>query len=359
MAENNLFNLLNLNPYDEEERKLLNVDAIIKEVQNDPRSVELHYTFSHGKRCLPLHQALRLKAPLSVIETLCSSVALKQRDNHGDNVLHLAASHMASVNVMKLLLEKHPHAVEERGSSDCTPLHEACANQAPIEVIALLVNNWPGALKEKDHDGYTPLHLACFEEASMEMVSLMVKSFPDALKEKDNDGRTPLHIACAEQAPMELVSLVVNNWRSALKEKDRDGCTPLHVSCAKRAPWEVITTLLDGLPEAITERNNNGETPAILAEAYNAPQISQKLVSYVSRLFDGGISNPLVVEILSFFTEIQWWNGVTIALNKHPAVAQIVHIKTMPNFLCLVGRCCKMKTMWKMLCSKQDLFKDI
>eukprot|EP00957_Ditylum_brightwellii_P123200 9393892-Ditylum_brightwellii.AAC.1 len=101
MAEYNLFKLLDFDHNDEEAKQHIDADAIIKEAQQNPRDVDLIYTFSRGKRygprCPPLHQAIALGLGAEVIHALNTPIAIRQKLNWS-TALHLALQHRAPLD---------------------------------------------------------------------------------------------------------------------------------------------------------------------------------------------------------------------------------------------------------------------
>jgi len=436
---NNLYRLLDLNPENEEDKEKLDGDAILQEVKKNPFLKDHFYTFLNDEgACLPILQAIKLNAPLTVIEALSSHRTLRETDDSKCNVLHLALRYKASMDVLVFLLEQKPNLVEEKdiygefplhtacynksplevvsfliecwpdalkGNRICrgTPLHYACKKKAPFEVVSLLVEHYPDALKMKSLNDETPLHLACeHQEPLIEVVSLLIERWPDALREKAMYDYTPLHLVCVHEAPIEVVSLIVKRYPDGLGEKAGYACDftplhiacrnqpslamvslliehypdalreklkscdylPLHVACRKQASCDVVAALIEKHPEATTEREKNGELPLDLAITYDAPEDTQKLLLHVTGLFNDKEDNKACVaeEATNFFTEIEWWSGILLVLVKYPTVitqTSSLHIKTIPDLLSMVGHCCNIKTMWKILCEKQDLFKDI
>uniref|UniRef100_A0A7S4RVF6 Uncharacterized protein n=1 Tax=Ditylum brightwellii TaxID=49249 RepID=A0A7S4RVF6_9STRA len=96
----------------------------------------------------------------------------------------------------------------------------------------------------------------------------------------------------------------------------------------------------------------------------------QKFISYASIICGHGVANainqnrtsPSPVEILRFFINIQWWNGVLLTLDRHPAkVVQSLdlHTNIMSELLSKIGRCCRLTTVWKVILNEQDLLADV
>eukprot|EP00565_Helicotheca_tamesis_P005003 CAMPEP_0185724854 /NCGR_PEP_ID=MMETSP1171-20130828/1223_1 /TAXON_ID=374046 /ORGANISM="Helicotheca tamensis, Strain CCMP826" /LENGTH=334 /DNA_ID=CAMNT_0028392803 /DNA_START=167 /DNA_END=1168 /DNA_ORIENTATION=- len=315
-----LYDLLNLNERNEEDRKKLDNDAVIRVVQQKPKLAAQEYSFSLYDSCVPLIKAIMLRAPVEVIDALCCPEALSWTTR----ALHEALKHSASYDVIALLLEKQPNAIKEKDSRDFTILHVACYDRAPLEIVSLLLDRWPEATKEKTWIDDTPLHVACHVGVSVEVVSLLLDRYPEATKEKNRRGDTPLHVAC---------------WRRTRTELD------------------VILLLLDEYPEAIQETNHCGRTPADIAERRNAPEDIQKLLSSVSNLFNDELGKETLEEIMSFFTVIQWWKGVWLVFKRHPAIAQTINLDTSVKayFLSATGCHCKLTSMWEVIRNEQDL----
>jgi len=63
------------------------------------------------------------------------------------------------------------------------------------EVVALLIQHWPDALQVADNSGMLPLQMACFMKCDAKVVALLIEHWPDALRAVDNCGQSPLHSA--------------------------------------------------------------------------------------------------------------------------------------------------------------------
>eukprot|EP00957_Ditylum_brightwellii_P172474 13131070-Ditylum_brightwellii.AAC.1 len=94
MSKDKLFELLDLDPNNQEDKHSLDNDAVIRELQQNPHSAESMYTFSSGQRCYPIHKAIRLGAPLDVVAALCTPLVFK-REVGLDAPLEYALKHKA------------------------------------------------------------------------------------------------------------------------------------------------------------------------------------------------------------------------------------------------------------------------
>mmetsp|Transcript_23643 Transcript_23643/g.34380 ORF Transcript_23643/g.34380 Transcript_23643/m.34380 type:complete len:415 (-) Transcript_23643:2640-3884(-) len=414
MSESILFNLLHLDVYDEEERRKADAIAIIREARQNPRKLDLIYTFPHVveiKRCCPLHQAIRLGLGVEVVDALSSPVALRLKCD-GATALHLAMyprfngpmdiiSHArpkihVSWDVVSLLLRKHPDAARERDDEGQTPLHLACRYGAPHDVLSALLSSWPDAAREKDASGQTPLHSACEYKLPLSVLALFLSRCPDVAKEKDSDGSTLLHIIC-RYASLDQVSSILSACPDAAKVKDEDGWTPLHHACQEGAPFAVISLLMSSWPDAATEEDNDGLTPLHVACQYNesldtiillldkwieakdnrnsesvecliectdiidAPEEIGNLFFHVSALFDEDQFDPSPHEVMCFFNHLNWWNGALLVIDVYPSVTKALglHTNVMADFLCIVGKKCCLTTMSTVIQNEPDILEWI
>lgn len=197
MTESNLFKLLNFNPSsifdsnDEEGRQKIDGDAIIKEARENPRDVDLMYSFTRftkGRafhvRWSPLHEAIFLRLGDEVIDALLSPIAIRQKI-YGVTPLHLACTYGSSLNVVNALLCNYPDAAKEKNRGGWTPLHKACQKGASLDVICALVNSWPNAANEKDDKGRVPLYFACRHGASLAVVQLLFDLWLEAVENRN------------------------------------------------------------------------------------------------------------------------------------------------------------------------------
>uniref|UniRef100_A0A7S2MTP5 Uncharacterized protein n=1 Tax=Helicotheca tamesis TaxID=374047 RepID=A0A7S2MTP5_9STRA len=201
-----LYDLLNLNERNEEDRKKLDNDAVIRVVQQKPKLAAQEYSFSLYDSCVPLIKAIMLRAPVEVIDALCCPEALSWTTR----ALHEALKHSASYDVIALLLEKQPNAIKEKDSRDFTILHVACYDRAPLEIVSLLLDRWPEATKEKTWIDDTPLHVACWRRTRTELdvILLLLDEYPEAIQETNDYGKTPADIAEERNVPTDAQKLL-------------------------------------------------------------------------------------------------------------------------------------------------------
>mmetsp|Transcript_57 Transcript_57/g.86 ORF Transcript_57/g.86 Transcript_57/m.86 type:complete len:377 (-) Transcript_57:246-1376(-) len=374
-----LFNTLNHSSKDE-----VDCDAVIKAAQQNHEDVDQKFKFTHAEiiynSWAPLYQALQLGLPYDVIDALSSPAIMKSTMN--DNVfcctgprapLHYAIKYNASFDVIELLLHKDPDAARVKG---WTPLHEACESNASVEMVRYLLEIWPNAARERVGDGYTPLCYAINQNASIDVIEMLLEVCPDAVRYPlagflndeyfdayyyNSSDDTALHMACRQSdVSLEVVSALLSIWPDAVFHKNINsdyGETPLHVACAnKNATLEVVQVLLDcWLKE---EENLTSHSVQSLIRL-TTPHDVLDLLYDLSSLF--GYDDPPVDEIIAYFTDINWRNGVLLVINMHPALIKTLEIptNTMADFLCDVGKCCSLATMMALIQNEPDLLEGV
>uniref|UniRef100_A0A6V2LBQ7 Uncharacterized protein n=1 Tax=Ditylum brightwellii TaxID=49249 RepID=A0A6V2LBQ7_9STRA len=410
MFNNSIFKLLDLNPRSEVERKWLNTDAILKETKKTPLNAELMYTFStqcfpcytwHSDifipfRRFPLHQAILLRAPITVIDALSCTVALREKFEEG-TALHLAlkCSPEPSWDVVSLLLERYPQAVTEEDHHQFTALHLLFQRGAPLEVVNLLVSKCPDyALMHKNRFGATPLHLACHYKALFEVIFLLTSHLPGALKEVDKYGCMPLHLACRYRGSSEVIALLASTWPDAIKKKDKCGDTPLHLACANKAPYEVVSLLFNSWPRALEKEDKRGRTPFDWACLKDAPldviyfmadkwfrnkkrrhclylrvlacheldEDIDVLCVHASVALNGIEKSYTVVnDALLYFIQLKMWNFVLLIISSYPNMTKTMEFQTnqMADYFSMVGKVCNLTGLWNVLLNEQEILEGV
>mmetsp|Transcript_12553 Transcript_12553/g.18592 ORF Transcript_12553/g.18592 Transcript_12553/m.18592 type:complete len:94 (+) Transcript_12553:25-306(+) len=88
---------------------------------------------------------------------------------------------------------------------------------------------------------------------------------------------------------------------------------------------------------------------------------STSTLQWVSKFFFLSLMQQQCRKIMDFFIQIEMWNGVTLHVDWNPAVTKTMDLdtKVMADFLSTVGRCCRLTTMWGVLCNEQDLLEGV
>jgi len=226
--------------------------------------------------------------------------------------------------------------------------------------MTALLGVCPGAAKEKDRCEYTPLHTACLSRASFEVVAVLLEVWPEAAKEKDRRGYTPLHTACLYRAAPDVVAALLKAWHEAIKETHRFGETPLKMACLCGASFEVTTLLLNTWLH-YKENRTKSAIISLQRDNFNFAGDIIVLFSHLYALCSNDTDNPSPNEIMDCFIHVEMWNGVTLNVDRNPAVIKTIGLVTevMADLLSAVGWCCSLKTMWEVLCNEHDLLKGV
>lgn len=173
-----LHDLLKIDPCVEEERVKLNNSAVREALRVNPDVAKDRYDFTvlnYTYNLHPLSMAIAIGAPLDVVE---------------------------------LLYDAFPEAVEDKTPTGETGLHFACWFHAPVDVVRFLAKAHPMAMKSKNQLGWTPLHLACVFQSPLEVVRILAEGYPDAMEEKSESGSTPFMLAKNNSASSEVQALL-------------------------------------------------------------------------------------------------------------------------------------------------------
>ena len=150
---------------------------------------------------LPLHLAVRSKAPSSVVKRLLASypAGAMQLDADGRLALHWACKMCFSNATIKMLIEAYPGSIFVRENKyGYTSLAIACMSPLHESVFEVLLSRSKAVASVADKHGALPLHLACinYSQLSPSIVKGLIEAYPQALEARDEEGRTPSDIAC-------------------------------------------------------------------------------------------------------------------------------------------------------------------
>ncbi|KAI5783775.1 ankyrin repeat-containing domain protein, partial [Pyronema domesticum] len=145
-------------------------------------------------------------------------------------------------------------SVEARNSHRYTPLMPA-VSLGDLDIVRLLVDKGPHAIDSKDKSGRTALSRVC-EEGYLEMAQVLLEHGAD-IESRDMDDRTALLYA-TKMGPKAIVQLLLDEGAD-LEAKDNTGRTPLSWALAWNSFENAILLMESGAdPES---RDNNGLRP--------------------------------------------------------------------------------------------------
>eukprot|EP00984_Skeletonema_dohrnii_P008445 scaffold3107_cov77-Skeletonema_dohrnii-CCMP3373.AAC.5 len=308
-----------------EDLKRLNKDSTLKDaeafIKNHPDAL-MGIEDEYGNKHVPLHRAIRYRAPDEVILLLlkaCPQAAAAKEDLHsGYKVLHLAIVKMYSEEVIAALLNAHPGAASERiPHTGNLPLHAAVNKNLSEGIILLLFNAYPQAAGEE----MTKERRLIFE------ILLQRKASDDLMREICKvrvrvDGLLPLGVVLTKRSSDDIVMAVLKAYPEAAGKPFSTNCDecilPLHIACEDEHSEPVKDALRRAYPKA-TEKENPFET-------------NHELHKFLEKeSFDP--QGRDVVELIEKYPEAAGKRGRDGRLPLHIAIDRIAHPRvTIPLF---------------------------
>lgn len=189
------------------------------------------------------------------------------RIQHNDGIpflLHLACSCNATTQIIRLLIEVNPDALDiAEPDTGNLPLHYACCfENASLETIRLLLSHRPESIKACNSEDMRPLHLVLNYGASEEVILHLIDCSPDVASFYCRDLGIPLFFAYSASLAVvqRLVDVYPESVTIAYPESDN---LPLHVVCDSMdiVPFEVIQFLSQQYPDAAGIRGEYYQLP--------------------------------------------------------------------------------------------------
>jgi ankyrin repeat protein len=147
-------------------------------------------------------------------------------------------------------------------------LHYACYKKPSLEMVQVLVERNPAALEAANNAGNLPLHYACLYKAPLEAVQFLVERNPATAGMVDTSGAFPFDIACHQEASLEVLRVLVERTPATVKMTGggEELLLPLHFTCSHRAGLYSLQYLLGIDPSAVETTNNDGniQQPGII-----------------------------------------------------------------------------------------------
>lgn len=206
----------------------------------------LHYAAMHGSK---EGAELCIKSDPAMI---------KSKNAVGNTAMHMAAEG-GHAGVLEMLIEANG-GVGEANNEGQNLLHVGAA-KSRIEVVSLLLKKHPELASAKDSKSQTPLYAAslCLKP-DVKVVKQLLDAVPDELSQPDDDGKTLLHHVAEKGKCEDLVWLFGERGGSKLiKTKDKSGA-----DCVANAAPNAVTIL-----EELLEREGDSGEPS---SAEPAPQ---------------------------------------------------------------------------------------
>jgi ankyrin repeat protein len=235
--------------------------------------------------------------------------------------LHMAIRRRAPLKVIKVLLNANPNAIYRREFYGMLPLHVACNLGLDVDIVVLLCEASPMGAHQPDLGGMFPLHLACAttQKRRPEVITYLLSVHSKAMHIPDNQSNLPeAYLAetsiatemakefsrgdafwgAAKEIQKNTVAFLIcqKQWDAALErlqEAPEEASMwtvhplihlrylPLHYACIVKAPADLVRVLLEvSLEAASTECQEYDMLPLHLACQHSAtPSVVQSLLA--------------------------------------------------------------------------------
>lgn len=179
-------------------------------------------------------------------------------DNRGWTSLHEAAHNDSYASLVLILKHKLCRPLVETHEGH-TALYLACRNKASIETIKLLLNKVHDIANFGSTEGVTPLHIAS-SQGRVELIQLLI-NYSALINVQDFDGDTPLHDAVLS-VQYEAVMILLHAGADA-SIANSCGYTPFHLAASK-GNYPIINLILPFVTE-INQLTTAGHTAFMLS----------------------------------------------------------------------------------------------
>ena len=195
----------------------------------------------------------------------------------------------AGVQMIKILFDAHPEAIEERIVDDRIMRGIQRSRQ---RIQAFINSQLAYARQANDHrlmmtpddNGRLPLHVALQNNVRLGSIKLLIKGNPSAIRTIDDNGALPLHVACEHHDSVSVVGYVLGLARITRDATDSQGNTALHHAC-HGAKHVTIALLLEKYDAAsVSKRNADDKFPIDLLWESNAVK-DRESVEYMGSVF--------------------------------------------------------------------------
>jgi len=251
---------------------------------------------------------------------------------------------------------------------DKHPLAVVMALGGSLDVVAIMVEACPEALEERLSGRRTVLHYAISEgvglEVGLEIIQYIIsKSTTSTLDKRDSFQKLPLHLAATyPTCHPSVLRHILHLHPLGARALDHRSQTPLHHACKSRASVTKILPLLEAYPEALDGKDRGGSTPMEWAER-NDHRLSESCSEIVRLLAmaeeglrlgvseDGRRSQSTTTEnndrngedfevgsdrdgiraqrIMAYFRSLRWWGGMGMVLSRN--ISMLSFLEVTPN----------------------------
>jgi len=132
------------------------------------------------------------------------------------------------------------------------PFHVACRSGAPVEILIVLLEEYPEALNIADDNGSLPIHFACqANNPSLAVLKFLLERIPGTIFVRDNTGALPLHRLCEAEPSKDSMVFLLEAYNGSVSVRTNSGDLPVMLACTARASQSVVGILLRAYPDAL------------------------------------------------------------------------------------------------------------
>ena len=207
---------------------------------------------------IPLHLALKKKAPLEVIVTLLAKypVGAELEDSNGINALHLALLANAPLQVIQALLKTYPAGAEGKTNSSVARTGCLALRVNASECSGLDLKSFASGLIDLE-----ALHLAAALNSSLAVINTLLETYPAAAEAISSSSDLfgyrwlPLHYALKASSNERVLQRLIAAYPAGVTQTVgisdcHDGLT-LHLAIKYNATIRIIEQLLKMYPDAV------------------------------------------------------------------------------------------------------------
>jgi hypothetical protein len=144
---------------------------------NNRKAPILHRALGAGDHDASVEEPSSTTQGLLSIQELATKRRVRKRDQFQRNALHIAVRSSCKFLCFSC---SAPHLFPSYFSQ--------CMNQPSLEVVHMLIELYPKAVEEHDKIGRLPLHLACSHNASFDVIEYLVQKYPEGVVELTDRG---------------------------------------------------------------------------------------------------------------------------------------------------------------------------
>jgi ankyrin repeat protein len=174
------------------------------------------------------------------------------------------------LDIVKMLIERNPSAVEATTENGASLLHLGCLNNSmTLQIAKFLVEKRNDLTHQLNSQSRLPLHVLCTnsnidETTSLEIFKFLVGKHPESVRHRTEFlGSLAIHYAAAYRS-RNFCEALINEYPESVSLVNENGNAPIHVACGfgKKETAEYFYSLA---PTSIEIANNDGKYPIHLA----------------------------------------------------------------------------------------------